>query len=142
MDSVDHGRGYVDVVRYDDAMWAPTSRWSPTTWSMTPPMTNCRWRAPCDLGGREALEESLRVAHHREGLRRLGRQRFDEDELVRFALHRLWIALGEGARRYGEAEGVGAGMPPWADMIGFRDKLAHLYPSMAGLGQPGRAAPL
>lgn len=43
--------------------------------------------------------------------------------------------------RYCEAEGVRAGMPPWANMIGFHDKLAHLYLSMAGLGQPGCAAP-
>ena len=70
-------------------------------------------------GGREAVEELLRVASRIERLRRLGRQRFDEDELVRLALQRLWIALGEAARRYCEAEGVGAGMPPWADMIAF-----------------------
>lgn len=61
--------------------------------------------------------------------------------MVRLALQRLWIALGEAARRYCEAEGVRAGMPPWANMIGFHDKLAHLYLSMAGLGQPGCAAP-
>lgn len=78
-------------------------------------------------GGREALEELLRVAGHIERLHRLGRQRFDEEELVRLTLQRLWIALGEAARRFCEAEGVGAGMPSWADMIGFRDKLAHLY---------------
>lgn len=91
-------------------------------------------------GGREALEELLRVAGHIERLHRLGRQRFDEDELVRLALQRLWIALGEAARRYCEAEGVGAGMPPWADMIGFRDKLAHLYLSEVSnqlLWEPG-----
>ena len=63
-------------------------------------------------GGREALGELLRVAHYIERLHRVGRQRFDEDELVRLALQRLWIALGEAARRYCEAGGVGAGMPP------------------------------
>lgn len=91
-------------------------------------------------GGGEALEELLRVAGHIERLHRLGRQRFDEDELVRLALQRLWIALGEAARRYCEAENVGPGMPPWADMIGFRDKLVHLYLTEVSnelLWQPG-----
>lgn len=91
-------------------------------------------------GGVEALEEWLRVAGHIERLHRLGRQRFDEDELVQLALQRLWIALGEAARRYCEAEDVGPRMPPWADMIGLRDKLAHLYLSEVSnelLWQPG-----
>lgn len=64
-------------------------------------------------GGVEALEELLRVAGHIERLH---------------------------ARRYCEAENVGPGMPPWADMIGFRDKLAHLYLTGASnelLWQPG-----
>lgn len=46
---------------------------------------------------------------------------------MRLSLQRLWIALGEAARRYCQAEDVEPRMPPWADMIGFRDKLAHLY---------------
>lgn len=66
-------------------------------------MTSCERLAPCDGGGGEALGELLRVASRIERLHRLGRQRFDEDELVRLALQRLWIALGETARRYCEA---------------------------------------
>ncbi|MEX2621030.1 MAG: hypothetical protein WD250_12530 [Egibacteraceae bacterium] len=36
-------------------------------------------------------------------------------------------------------------MPPWADMIGFRDKLAHLYISEVSaqlLWEPGAGAPI
>lgn len=60
--------------------------------------------------------------------------------MVSLALQRLWIALGEAARRYCDAGSMGPGMPPWADMIGFRDKLAHLYLSEVSnqlLWEPG-----
>ncbi|MGH9063006.1 MAG: HepT-like ribonuclease domain-containing protein [Acidimicrobiales bacterium] len=59
-------------------------------------------------------------------LHRLGKGRFDADDTMRLALQRAWIALGEAARRYCEAEDVSRGSEPWSDMARLRDKLAHL----------------
>lgn len=67
--SVDHGRGYVDVVRYerqaDAIVGAHVDVVSDDVVDAVADDERRVARPPVTADGREALEESLRVAHHR-----------------------------------------------------------------------------
>jgi len=53
---------------------------------------------------------------------------WDSNELVRLASERLWITAGNAAEEYRRAAGVDAGMEPWAELSGYRNRLAHALP--------------
>lgn len=57
-----------------------------------------------------------------------GRDRFDRDDVHRWALHRLWIAAGNEAAFYAEARGRNVNqLKPWGALYRFRNRLAHLH---------------
>jgi uncharacterized protein with HEPN domain len=57
-----------------------------------------------------------------------GRAAYDESDTQRFALQRLWIALGECSERFRRRSGVPRGQEPYRVMAGFRNFLAHALP--------------
>lgn len=55
------------------------------------------------------------------------RERFDSDDTYRWAVHRLWIAVGNEAAAYADARGIHVRRTePWARMYLLRNRLAHL----------------
>lgn len=54
------------------------------------------------------------------------RDRFESDELFRWVLHRLWIAVGNEALAYARIAAVDPYVDqPWARLYQLRNKLAH-----------------
>lgn len=76
---------------------------------------------------RQALLELDALLGHIVRLRDAGsRKRFDQDHDYRWALHRVWIAIGNEALAYTEARGLDPRREePWARMYLQRNVLAH-----------------
>jgi len=53
---------------------------------------------------------------------------WDTNMLVRLAVERLWITAGNAAEEYRRAVGIDPGIEPWAEMIAYRNRLAHALP--------------
>ncbi len=54
------------------------------------------------------------------------RTRYDSDDQYRWAIHRLWIAVGNEALAYTDAAGLNPNRDqPWARMYRERNRLAH-----------------
>lgn len=51
-----------------------------------------------------------------------GRERYDTDDVYRWALHRLWIAVGNEAH---DCLAVAATGAPWQGLTDLRNRLAH-----------------
>lgn len=58
----------------------------------------------------------------------LGRRRFDEDDLVRLSMERLWVYAGNLAERHRLDLGVGVSVEPWSELYAYRNLLAHARP--------------
>lgn len=56
------------------------------------------------------------------------KERWDADEVARLAVERLWIIAGNVAEEYRRAAGVDVGIEPWAELVGYRNRLAHSLP--------------
>jgi hypothetical protein len=65
----------------------------------------------------DLLGEFLEVCGRLDDNYDVDRQTFDSDELRRLATQQLWIDLGETARRYCLASGLGSNAEPWSDVI-------------------------
>lgn len=50
---------------------------------------------------------------------------WDSSVLVRLAVERLWITAGNLAETYRIERGIAAGVEPWAELVGYRNLLAH-----------------
>lgn len=76
---------------------------------------------------RHALLETVALLERVEGLAAAGdRSRYDSDDLYRWALHRLWIAVGNEALAYCEAQGLDVHrISPWTRLYQLRCRLAH-----------------
>lgn len=64
----------------------------------------------------ELLAGLRRALDQIAGLAGLGRDRYDADVLVRLAIQRLWITVGNYADAYRAAAGIEAGVQPWSEM--------------------------
>ncbi len=53
---------------------------------------------------------------------------WQEHEIRRLAVERLWITAGNLSETYRIAAGIGAGLDPWAELHRFRSLLAHALP--------------
>lgn len=53
---------------------------------------------------------------------------WDSDLVVRLAVERLWITEGNAAEEYRRAADVDTGLEPWAELTGYRNRLAHALP--------------
>jgi uncharacterized protein with HEPN domain len=53
---------------------------------------------------------------------------WDADVVARLAVERLWITAGNVAEEYRRASAVEAGVEPWAELVGYRNRLAHALP--------------
>ena len=53
---------------------------------------------------------------------------WDNENLVRLAVERLWITVGNLAETYRIEEGIAASVEPWAELAGYRHLLAHALP--------------
>lgn len=56
------------------------------------------------------------------------KQGWDEDLVTRLAVERLWITAGNTAEEYRRTAGIDAGIEPWAELVGYRNRLAHALP--------------
>lgn len=83
--------------------------------------------APPRRPDRLALLELDALLTHVTRLRDAGdRNRYDTDLDYRWALHRVWIAVGNEALAYAEAVGLdGRRAQPWARLYLQRNMLAH-----------------
>lgn len=70
----------------------------------------------------------LRTLEHLSELADLGRERYDDDVLVRLAVQRLWITAGNYAEAIRVASGDAPGVKPWSELYGYRSVLAHMLP--------------
>lgn len=76
----------------------------------------------------ELLAGLRRALDQLAGLSALGRGRYDADVLVRLAIQRIWISVGNYAEAYRLSAGVATGAQPWSEMYGYRSVLAHMLP--------------
>lgn len=53
---------------------------------------------------------------------------WDRQALIRLAVERLWITVGNLAETYRLAKGLPGGVDPWAELAGYRNLLAHALP--------------
>lgn len=53
---------------------------------------------------------------------------WDDQPVVRLAVERLWITVGNLAETYRTASGIESGIDPWAELAGYRNLLAHALP--------------
>lgn len=53
---------------------------------------------------------------------------WDAEPVVRLAVERLWITAGNVAEEYRRIAGVDVGTEPWAELAGYRNRLAHALP--------------
>lgn len=76
---------------------------------------------------RHALLELDALLEHVEQLAVAGdRSRYDSDDIFRWALHRLWISIGNEALAYCAVRGVDVyRSTPWASLYQLRCALAH-----------------
>jgi uncharacterized protein with HEPN domain len=75
---------------------------------------------------RLALLELDALLGHILRLRDAGdRARFDADDDYRWAIHRIWIAIGNEALAYLDAAGLDRRTQPWASLYQQRNILAH-----------------
>lgn len=75
--------------------------------------------------GAEPLAGLRRALDQLAGLTNLGRDQYDADELVRLAIQRIWINVGNHAETYRLSAGIAAGAQPWSEMYSV---LAHMLP--------------
>ncbi len=76
----------------------------------------------------EALATLIAVLEEIEGLLPADKARWDSDVVVRLAVERLWITAGSISEEYRRAAGIDAGVEPWAELAGYRNRLAHALP--------------
>lgn len=76
----------------------------------------------------ELLAGLRRALDQLAGLAELGRNRYDADVLMRLAIQRIWISVGNYAEAYRLSVGVAPGAQPWSEMYGYRSVLAHMLP--------------
>jgi uncharacterized protein with HEPN domain len=76
---------------------------------------------------RHALLETAALLERAEQLAVAGgRSRYDSDDIYRWALHRLWIAIGNEALAYCAVSGLDVYRAvPWARLYQLRCRLAH-----------------
>jgi hypothetical protein len=67
----------------------------------------------------------------------LGRERYDADRLVRWAIQRLWITVGNYAEAYHVAADIQAGEQPWSELYGYRSVLAPCFPKRSATSVSG-----
>lgn len=53
---------------------------------------------------------------------------WDGDPVVRLAVERLWVTAGNVAEEYRRQAGIPLGAEPWAELVGYRNRLAHALP--------------
>ncbi len=53
---------------------------------------------------------------------------WDASPVVRLAVERLWITAGNAAEEFRRATSVDAGVEPWAELSGYRNRFAHALP--------------
>ena len=53
---------------------------------------------------------------------------WDEQPVFRLAVERLWITAGNLAETHRTAKGIESGVDPWAELVGYRNLLAHAIP--------------
>jgi len=75
--------------------------------------------------GEEHLAELTRTLDRLDEIFGEANRHFERDLPASLAVQRLWMAAGECARRYCDAEGIDIGTEPWSSLWGYRNVLAH-----------------
>ena len=76
----------------------------------------------------ELLAGLVEVLHRIRALLPEVKAAWDEDEVLRLAVERLWITAGNVAEEYRLGIGSEKGAEPWAELTNFRNRLAHALP--------------
>lgn len=93
---------------------------SPTTYPVLETLGSCdRGRGARDPG------RHPRTASPDPSLRQ---DQLDEQPVTRLAIERLWITAANLAEIYRMDQGLATGTEPWAELVGYRNLLAHALP--------------
>lgn len=78
--------------------------------------------------GTQWLEDILAAIHRIQRYSSLGREVFEQDELIQVWINFHLILIGEAARSYSQSE-LDNGLLdiPWQDIVGMRNFLVHEY---------------
>jgi len=76
----------------------------------------------------EALAALLETLEEIRQVLPADKQTWDSDSTVRLAVERLWIIAGNVAEEYRRVTGIATGVEPWAELAGYRNRLAHALP--------------
>jgi uncharacterized protein with HEPN domain len=75
--------------------------------------------------GRRLAEQASEIVALIERVHGRGKRSYQEDELLRLALQRLWIAMGNCLESYRVSQEIPRGVHPYKDAYGKRNFLAH-----------------
>lgn len=76
----------------------------------------------------EALNALVETLEQLQGILPADKASWDAAPLVRLAVERLWISAGNAAEEHRRAARIDAGIEPWAELCGYRNRLAHALP--------------
>lgn len=76
----------------------------------------------------EALARLVETLEEIRALLPAGKPAWDADRVLRLAVERLWITAGNTAEEYRRTAGIDPGVEPWAELVAYRNRLAHALP--------------
>ena len=76
----------------------------------------------------EALSTLVEVLEQIGDLVPEDKEAWDSQSVLRLAIERLWIVAGNVAEEYRRSKGIAPGVGPWAELVGYRNLLAHALP--------------
>jgi uncharacterized protein with HEPN domain len=76
----------------------------------------------------EALNSLIQALQQIRALMPADKAAWDDDLILRVAVERLWITAGNCAEEYRRANQIDPGVEPWAELAGYRNRLAHALP--------------
>jgi uncharacterized protein with HEPN domain len=78
--------------------------------------------------GEEALTALVATLEQIRDLIPADKSAWDGHPVVRLAVERLWVSAGNCAEEYRRANQIDPGVEPWAELAGYRNRLAHALP--------------
>jgi uncharacterized protein with HEPN domain len=80
------------------------------------------------VSAEEALSSLIDTLEQIRGLVPGDKATRDNDLVLRLAVERLWISAGNSAEEYRRASHTDPGVEPWAELTGYRNRIAHALP--------------
>lgn len=76
----------------------------------------------------EALKSLIQTLRQIQEFMPADKSAWNGDLVLRLAVERLWITAGNCAEEYRQANQIDPGVEPWAELAGYRNRLAHSLP--------------